>query len=229
MSPPALLRNTRSRQSAVLMFAATLPLVAIACGANLPTKPEAAAALTKAIASTITRTLPSSTYCMTANPDFTFANLGQSDLVTTFQNLTDKSSLYDAASAGVVRVEIREFRFDPAGRSPDRSCDVLHAQLKQQGLTSSQVRFAVVRTTLTPKATDLGVQLDTPIDVASREVLDVTDVRSDRDGAAVKYTWRWTPTKMADAIGYTPPAPKEATARLRRSDAGWVVADAGVK
>jgi hypothetical protein len=34
---------------------------------------------------------------------------------------------------------------------------------------------------------------------------------------------------MADAIGYTPAAPQETTARLRRSDGGWVVEDAGVK
>jgi len=207
-----------------------LPLVAIACGANVPTKPEAAAALSKAIESTLTRTLPSSTYCMTANPDFSFANMGQVDLVETFQNLRDKTPLRDAATAGVVRIELREFRFDPAGRSPDRSCDALHAQSRQTGLASGQVRLAVARITLTAKATASGVQLDRPIDIATRELLDVTDVRTERGGAvAVKYTWRWKPTKMADAIGYTPAAPQEATARVHRSDGGWVVKDAGLK
>jgi hypothetical protein len=208
----------------------TLPLVAIACGASVPTKPEAAAALSKSIGSTLTRMLPSATYCMTANPDFSFANMGQVDFVETFQNLKDKGPLRDAAIAGVVRVELREFRFDPAGRSPDPSCDAVHAQSRQSGYRSGQVRLAVVRTTLTPKATAAGVQLDKPIDVATREVVDVTDVRPERGGAAaVKYTWRWTPTTMADAVGYTPAAPQEATARLRRSDGGWVVEDAGVK
>ncbi len=218
------------RRQAVGVLAATSPLVAIACGASVPTKPEAAAALSRAIESTLTRTLPSSTYCMTANPDFSFANMGQSDFVETFQNLKDKRPLHDAATAGIVRIELREFRFEPAGRSPDPSCDALHAQAKQNGYTSRQVRLAVVRTTLTPKATASGVQLDKPIEVATRELLDVTDVRPERGGAAaVKYTWRWRPTKMAEAIGYTPAAPQEATARLRRSDGGWVVNDAGVK
>ena len=156
--------------------------------------------------------------------------MGQLDLVETFRNLTDKSALYDAATAGVVRIELREFRFDPAGRSPDPSCDALHTQSRQNGYRSGQVRLAVVRTTLTPKAAASGVQMDKPIEVATRELLDVTDVRSERGGtAAVKYTWRWKPTKMADAIGYTPAAPQEATARLRRSDGGWVLEDAGVK
>ena len=156
--------------------------------------------------------------------------MGQVDLVETFQNLKDRSPLYDAATAGVVRIELREFRFDPAGRSPERSCDVLHAQSKQRGYRSGQVRLAVVRITLTPKATASGVQLDRPIDVATREVVDVTDVRPERGGvAAVKYKWRWKPTKMADAMGYTPAAPQEATARFHRSDGGWVVKDAGVK
>ena len=214
----------------ILLLAATSSLVAIACGANVPTKPEAAAALSKAIESTLTRTLPSSTYCMTANPDFSFANMGQVDLVETFQNLRDKSALYDAATAGAVRIELREFRFNPAGPSPDRSCDALHAQSRQKGYTSGQVRLAVVRTTLTQKAMASGVQLDKPTDVATRELVDVTDIRTERGGAAaVKYTWRWKPTKMGDAIGFTPSGPQEATARLRRSDGGWVVEDAGVK
>jgi hypothetical protein len=156
--------------------------------------------------------------------------MGQADLVETFQNLRDKSPLYEAVTAGVVRIELREFRFDRAGRSPDPSCDALHAQSRQRGYTSGQVRFAVVRTTLTQKATALGVQLDRPIDVATREVVDVTDVRSERGGAAaVKYTWRWRPTTMADAIGYSPTAPQETTARFLRSDGGWMVKDAGVK
>ena len=214
----------------LLLIGATSPLVVIACGANVPTKPEAAAVLSKAIESTLTRTLPSSTYCMTANPDFSFANMGQVDLVETFQNLRDKSPLYDATTAGAVRIELTEFRFNPAGRSPDRSCDALHAQSRQKGYTSGQVRLAVVRTTLTQKAMASGVQLDKPIDVATRELVDVTDVRSERGGAAaVKYTWRWKPTTMADAIGYKPAAPQEATARFHRSNGVWVVQDKGVK
>lgn len=216
------------RYSPLFTLAAT-SLVVVACGASRPTKPEAAAALSTAIASKLTRTLPASTYCMTANPDFSFETMGQPDFVETFQNLRDKGPLHDAVNAGVVRVELKEFRFDPAGRSPDPSCDAVHAQSKQSGLTSRQVRLAMVRTTLTPKATAAGVQFDTPVEVATRAVLDVTDVRTERGAVVVKYTWAWKPTKMAEVIGYTPPAPKEAVARLRRSDDGWVVADAGVK
>jgi hypothetical protein len=223
-------RTGRLRRLAVLPLAAALPLIAIACGANLPDKAETAAALSKAIASTLSRTLPSSTFCMTANPDFTFQNMGQVDLITTFQNLKDKDPLYDAARAGSVHIELREFRFDPAGRSPDPSCDALHAQSKKSGYTSSRIRLAVVRTTLTEKATSAGVQLDTPIEVATRELVDVTEVRRERGGAAVvTYTWRWKPTAMADVMGYTPADPRQATARLRRSDDGWVVEDSGVK
>jgi len=156
--------------------------------------------------------------------------MGQIDLIATFQNLKDKDPLYDAAITGVVRIELREFRFDPAGRSPDPSCDALHAQSRKNGYKRAQIRLAVVRTTLTPKATSSGVQLDRPIEVATRELLEVTDVRRERGGAAaVKYTWQWKPTKMADAIGYTPAKPQEATARLRRSDGGWVVENSGVK
>lgn len=216
------------RYSPLFTLAAT-SLVVVACGASRPTKPEAAAALSTAIASKLTRTLPASTYCMTANPDFSFETMGQPDFVEMFQNLRDKGPLYDAVNAGVVRVELKEFRFDPAGRSPDPSCDAVHAQSKQSGLTSRQVRLAMVRTTLTPKATAAGVQFDTPVEVATRAVLDVTDVRTERGAVVVKYTWAWKPTKMAEVVGYTPPAPKEAVARLRRSDDGWVVADAGVK
>jgi hypothetical protein len=209
---------------------AATSLVVIACGASVPTKPEAAAALSRAIEKTLTRTLPALTYCMTANPDFSFANMGQIDFVETFQNLKDKQPLYDATTAGIVRVELKEFRFDPAGRSPDASCDAVHTQSRQNGFTSGQVRLAVVRTTLTPKGTAAGVQFDTPVEVATREVVDVTDVRTERGGTvAVKYTWRWKPTQMAEVIGYTPAAPKETTARLRKSDAGWVVDDAGLK
>ncbi len=218
-----------SKVAHIVTLAAT-SLVVVACGASAPTKPEAAAALSKVSESTLTRTLPSTTYCMTANPDFSFANLGQVDFVEMFQNLKDKGPLNDATTAGVVRVELKEFRFDPSGRSPDSSCDAVHAQSRQSGYTSRQVRLAVVRTTLTPKATAAGIRFDTPIDVATREVLDVTDVRTERGGtAAVKYTWQWKPTKMAEVIGYTPGARQEATARLRRSEGGWVVSDAGVK
>jgi hypothetical protein len=219
-----------TRRHPVLFTLAATSLLMAACGASVPTKPEAAAALSKAIESKLTRTLPSSTYCMTANPDFSFANLGQVDFVEMFQNLRDKGPLLDATTAGVVRVELKEFRFDPAGRSPDPSCDAVHAQSRQSGYTGSQVRLAMVRTTLTPKGTAAGVQFDKPIDVATREVVDVTDVRTERGGiTAVTYTWTWKPTTMAEVIGYTPAAPQEATARLRRSDDGWVVSDAGVK
>jgi hypothetical protein len=203
-------------------------LVMAACGPSLPTKPEAAA-LSKAIESKLTRTLPGSPYCMTANPDFSFANMGQVDYVEMFQNLRDKEPLLDATKAGAVRVELKEFRFDPAGRSPDPSCDALHAQSRKSGYTSGQVRLAVVRTTLMPKGTAAGVRFDTPIEVATREVVDVTDVRTERGGAAVRYTWRWKPTNMAEVIGYKPAAPQEAVAHLRRSDGGWVVDNAGLK
>lgn len=221
------------RYSPLFTLAAT-SLVVVACGASRPTKTEAAAALSTApeskFASKLTRTLPALTYCMTANPDFSFETMGKADFVETFQNLRDKGPLYDAVNAGVVLVELKEFRFDPAGRSPDPSCDAVHAQSKQSGLTSRQVRLAMVRTMLTPKATAAGVQLDTPVDVATREVLEVTDVRTQRGGTvAVKYTWAWKPTTMAEVIGYTPPAPKEAVARLRRADGSWVVDDAGVR
>ena len=155
--------------------------------------------------------------------------MGQVDFVEMFQNLRDKEPLLDATKAGVVLVELKEFRFDPAGRSPDPSCDAVHAQSRQNGQTSRQVRLVMVRTTLTPKGTAAGVQFDRPIEVATREVVDVTDIRTDRGGVAVKYTWRWAPTKMAEVLGYTPPAPQEAVARLRRSDGGWVVEDAGLK
>ena len=217
------------RQGCVVL--AVAPLVfAIACGANVPAKPEAASALSKALASTLSRTLPSLTYCMTANPDFSFQNMGQADLVATFQNLEDKGALYEAVTAGIVRIELREFRFDPAGRSPDRSCDALHAQSRQNGYRSGQIRLAVVRTTLTPKATASGVQLDTPIAVATRELVEVTDVRLERGGsAAVKYRWQWTPTTMAGTVGYTPAAAQDATARLRQSDGQWRVESTGVK
>lgn len=219
-----------TRRHLLLVTLAVPSLLMVACGASLPTKPEAAAAVGTAIESALKRTLPASTYCMTANPDFSFTNLGQVDFVEMFQNLRDKAPLFDATTAGVVRVELKEFPFNPAGRSPDPSCDAVHAQSKQAGYTGSQVRLAMVRTTLTPKGTAAGVTFDTPIDVATREVVDVTDVQTERGGiVAVTYTWRWKPTSMAEVIGYTPAAPQEATARLRRSDSGWVVTESGVK
>ena len=45
----------------------------------------------------------------------------------------------------------------------------------------------------------------------------------------MKYIWKWTPTTMAEVIGYTPAAAQEATALLRHSNNAWVVEDAGVK
>ena len=154
-----------TRQHSLLFTLAATSLVVVACGASVPTKPEAVAALSPAIESTLTRTLPSATYCSTTTPDFSFANMGQIDFVEMLQNLKDKEPLYDATTAGVVRVELKEFRFDPAGRSPHPSCDAVHAQSRQGGYTSGQVRLAVVRTTLTPKGTAAGIQLvgiDTP-------------------------------------------------------------------
>lgn len=217
------------RLSPLFMLAAT-SLIAAACGASVPTQPEAVAVLSSAVASTLTRTLPATSYCMTANPDFSFASMGQIDFVETLQNVKDKEPLYEATTAGVVRIELKEFRFDPAGRSPDPSCDAVHAQSRQSGYTSSQIRLAMVRTTVTPKGAAAGVELGKAINVATREVVDVTDIRTERGGVvAVKYTWQWTPTAMAAVIGYKPSAPQEATARLRRSDSGWVVEDAGVK
>lgn len=200
-------------------FAATSLLV-VACGAKVPTKPEAAAALSKAIESKVTRTLPASAYCMSVDPDYSFATMGQVDFVEMFQNLSDKAPLLDATTAGVVLVELKDSRVGPGGRSPDPSCDAV---------TTRPVRLAIVRPTLTPKGTAAGVRLDTPIEVATREVVDVTDVRAERGGVAVKYTWAWKPTKMGEAIGYTAAAPKEAVARLRRSDGGWAVENAGLK
>jgi hypothetical protein len=203
-------------------------LAVVACGANVPTKPEAAAALSKAIASSLTRTLPSSTYCQTVDADYNLRTLAQMDLVAMLQNVNDKDPLYDATTAGVVHVELKEFRVDMAGRSPDPSCDAVHAQYKQSG-TRGVLRFAMVRTTLTPKGTAAGVEFDQPIEIATRELVEVTEIRAERDGAAVNYTWQWKPTKMAEVIGYTPDAPKKATAKLSRSDAGWTVSETGVK
>ena len=180
------------------LLAATSFVTVISCGESVPTKEEAAGVLSKAIESTLTRTLPAATYCMTANPDFSFANVGQLGLVETFQNLKDKSALYDASTAGALHIDLKEFRFDPVGRSPDPSCDAVHAQSRKSGLTSRQVRLAMVRMALTPKATAAGVQLDTPIEVATRELVEVSDVRRERGGAAVvTYTWRWKTTTMA--------------------------------
>ena len=163
---------------------------------------------------------------MTVDPNYSFATMSQVDFVEMFQNLRDKAPLLDATLAGVVRVEFKEFRVDSGGRSPDPSCDAV----MKNGQTSSQVRLAMVRTTLTTKGTAAGVEFNKPIEVATREVVDVTDIRTERGGTvAVKYTWAWKPTKMAEVIGYMPAGPQEATARLRRSDVGWVVDDAGVK
>jgi len=213
-----------------LAFATTSLLFTMACGAGVPAKPEAASAVSKAIESTLKRTLPSLTYCMTANTDFSFATMGQVDLVATFENLAKKDALYDAVRAEVVRIDLKEFRFDPAGRSPDPSCDAMHERSKQGGYRSDQIRLAVVRTTLTAKGTAAGVTLDTPIDVATRALVDVTDVQPERAGSAtVKYMWKWTPTKMAETIGFTPAAAQEATAILKHSKDGWVVEDAGIK
>jgi hypothetical protein len=161
-------------------------------------------------------------------PDFSFVSMGQMDLVEMLQNLADKRPMNDAATAGVVKVELKEFRVAPGGRSPDPSCDALHAQYLQGG-AGAPVRFAVVRTTLTPKGTAAGVEFDKSYDIATREVVDVTDIRSQGGLLTVKYTWKWTPTKMAEAIGYTPPDPQEATARLKRTGGNWVVEDTGVK
>jgi hypothetical protein len=108
---------------------------------------------------------------MTANPDFSFANMGQVDFVATFQNLSDKDPLYDATRAGVVRVALE------------------------------------VTTTLAPQGAAAGVQFDVPIDVAMRELVDVTDIAAQRDGTiAVKYTWQWKPTSMAEIAGARLPA-----------------------
>jgi hypothetical protein len=171
----------------------------------------------------------SATYCQTVQADFSFVSMGQMDLVEMFQGLADKRPLNDAATAGVVKVELKEFRVAPGGRSPNPSCDALHAQYMQGG-SGGPVRFAVVRTTLTPKGAAAGVEFDKPIEVARRELVEVTDVRPERAGAvAVTYTWKWTPTKMAEAIGYTPAAAQEATAILKHSKDGWVVEDTGVK
>lgn len=219
-----------TRRHSLLFSLAAASLLMAACGASLPTKPEVAAAVGTAIESTFKRTLPGATYCSTTTPDFSFTNMSQIDFVEMLQNVKDKEPLYEATTAGVVRVELKEFPFNPAGRSPDPSCDAVFAQSKQGGYSSSQVRLAMVRTTLTPKGTAAGVTFDTPIDVATREVVDVTNVQSERGGiVAVTYTWRWKPTSMAEVIGYTPAAPQEATARLRRSDTGWVVTESGVK
>jgi hypothetical protein len=213
--------------SALVALAAT-SLVTSGCGASVPTKDEAAAAVSTAIASRLTRTLPAATYCMTVDPNFSFASVGQIDLVEMFQNLPDKAPLYDATTAGVVRIELSEFRVDPARRSPDPACDAVRDQYKESS-AGTQVRFAVVRSTLTEKGTAAGVQLGQPIEAATRELVDVTNIQAQRGGAVVTYMWRWQPTAMGEAIGYEAVAPKEATATLQRSDSGWTVSDKGVK
>lgn len=220
-----------TRRPLLFFTLATTSLVMSACGASVPTKPEAVAALSSAVEkTTLSRTLPAATFCTTANPDFSFTTMGQVDFVEMLQNVKDKEPLLDATKSGVVRVELKEFPFNPAGRSPDPSCDAIHAQSRQSGYTGSQIRLAVVRTTLTPQGTAAGLVFDKPIEVGTREVVDVSDIRSERGGiVAVTYTWRWKPTATGEAIGFTPAKPQEATARLRKSDAGWAVTDAGVK
>lgn len=164
---------------------------------------------------------------MTVAADFSFATVGQVDLVEMFQNLNDKRPPNDAAAAGIVRIDLKEFRVNPGGRSPDPTCDALHAQYKD---ATGPVRFAVVRTALTPKGTAAGIQLGTPIEVATREVIEVTDVQPDRGGVVVvKYKWKWMPTKMAETIGYTAAAEQTATARLRKANGGWTVEETGIK
>lgn len=218
----------RPRHSLAVVLLTATALSAVACGAGAPTTPEAAAVLSPAISSTLTRTLRSSTYCQTVQPDFSFASMGQMDLVEMLQNVLDKGPLNDAATAGAVHIELKEFRVAPGGRSPDPSCDTLHAQYRQSGPTGP-VRFAVVRTTLTPKGKAAGIEFDTPIEVATRELVEVTHLRPERGGAvAVTYLWRWKATTMAEVIGYTPAAAQQGTARLRRAGGRWVVADAGV-
>lgn len=217
----------RRRHSPLLSLLAAISLAAVACSASVPTKPEAAAALSKAIQSPLIRTLPLSTYCQTVQADFSFATMGQMDLVEMLQNLKDKGPLNDAVAAGVVRVELKEFRVNPAGPSPDPSCDALHAQYKNGA--GGPVRFAVVRTVVTPKGTAAGVEFDRPIEVATRELVDVTDIRAERGAAVVTFTWRWRTTAMAEVIGYKPDAPPPATASLRRSDGGWTVSETGLK
>lgn len=212
-----------------LTFAAASLLFTIACGANVPAKPEASSLVAKAIESKLTRTLPAATYCMTANPDFSFANMGQVDLVATFENLIDKTALYEGVRAEAVRIAIKEFPYDPAVRPTHPSCEAMHEQSKQRGLLRGQIRLAVVQSTLTDKATTAGVHLGTKIEVATRELVDVTEVVPERGGAVVKYKWKWTPTAMAATIGYTPDEPKEATARLKHSNNGWAVEDTGIK
>lgn len=209
-----------------LFLLAGLALVTTACGASVPTRQDAAAAVSKAIEGTLTRTLKKSTYCQTVQQDFSFATMSQMDLVEMFQNVLDKGPLNDAATAGAVKVELKDYRVAPGGRSPDPSCDSLHAQYAGG---SAPVRFAVVHTTLTPKGKDAGVEFDKPIEVATRELVEVTDVRAEGGGVAVKYTWQWKATAMAEVIGYSPDPLKEATARLKRADGGWTVSEAGVK
>jgi hypothetical protein len=122
---------------------------------------------------------------------------------------------------------LKEYRVNPADRSPDPSCDSLREQFKQSG---TPVRFAVVRAAITPKGAAAGVQFDRPIKVATRELVDVTDIRTGSSGTALAtYTWQWKPTPMAEVIGFKPDEPQKATAGLRRSDAGWTVTGTGVK
>ena len=204
-------------------------LFTIGCGGSALTKPEAAALLPKAIEATLQKQLPALVYCMTAASGFTFSNMSQLDLVATFQNLQDKKTLYEPLAAGLIRIELQEFPFNPSRPSPDPSCDTLHAESKRGGYTSGQMRLAVVRTKPTEKATAAGLPSGTPIDVATRELVDVTSITPNRDGStSVKYTWRWKATKIGEAMSVAAGTPSEATARFRRVDGAWRVEDSGV-
>ena len=68
-----------------LIFAVASLLFTMACGANVPAEPEAASAVSKAIASTLTRTVRAATYCQTVQADFSFVSMGQVDLVEMLQ------------------------------------------------------------------------------------------------------------------------------------------------
>ena len=210
------------------IIAAGLSL-SFACGGTALTKPEAAALLPKAIESTLQKQLPALVYCMTAATGFTFNNMSQLDLVATFQNLQDKKTLYEPLAADLIRIELQEFPFNASRPPPDPSCDAVHADAKRGGYTSGQMRLAVVRTKLTQKAIAAGIPHGTPIAVATRELVDVAAITPGRDGStSVKYTWRWQPTKMAEAMAFSPGPPHDATARFRRVDGAWRVEDAGV-
>jgi hypothetical protein len=219
----------RSRRLSVALSGLSLA-VSLACGSNQLPHARAAELLAPAIQSTtLSRALPALTYCMSAAKGFTFNGMSQMDFVATFRELKDKTTLYEAVAADVIRIELQEFAFDPSGRRPDSSCDAVHAQAKSAGYTSQHMRLAVVKTKLTKKATDAGLALGNVIDAATRELVEVTSVAPGRDGVVMaKYTWRWKPTKLGEALSLAADPPKEATARFRRFDDGWRVEDLGV-